>query len=75
MAHRRSRSHEVDLRMMARRSMISLNEAKPSGRLQNGFFLWKKILLGYGERAKHSLRSWDGAELREVTEATEAAEN
>lgn len=55
--------------------MISLNEAKPSGRLQNGFFLWKKILLGYGERAKHSLRSWDGAELREVTEATEAAEN
>lgn len=51
--------------------MISSNEAKPSGRLQNGFFLWKLILLEYGELAKHSMRSWDGAELREVTEATE----
>lgn len=55
--------------------MISSNEAKPFGRLQNGFFLLKMILLEYGERAKHSVRSWDGAELREVTEATEATEN
>lgn len=75
MAHMRSRNHEGDRRMMARRSMISSNEAKPSGRLQNGFFLLKMILLEYGERAKHSVRSWDGAELREVTEATEATEN